>query len=71
MSEIRVQSSGKGVWAYLVNYGEPLMIFEHRSDMIRVELKRMNLEIVCGKELRQELEHFTTWKALLNIHLKN
>lgn len=44
------------------------MVCEQGSDMIIAELQRTNLEVLCGKDLRQELEYFTIWKALLNIH---
>lgn len=45
-----------------------LMIFEQRNDTIRAVLQRINLEVVCGKDLREGSEHFITWKALSNIH---
>lgn len=44
------------------------MVCEQGSDKIIAELERINLEVLCGKDLRQELEYFTIWKALLNIH---
>lgn len=47
-----------------------LHLISHRlgTDMTRTALQRSNLGVVCGKDLKQGLEHFTTWKALLNIH---
>lgn len=44
------------------------MIFEPRNDTIRAVLQQINLEVVCGKDLREGSEHFITWKALSNIH---
>lgn len=58
----------KGAWSYFINPGELLMVCEQESDMIIAELQRTNLEVLCGKDLRQELEYFTIWKTLLNIH---
>lgn len=57
-------------WAEFHEPQEPWMGLE-RELTIGTEIHRINLEVLCGKDLRQGLEHFTTWKALLNIHKKS
>lgn len=60
-------AAGAGARAWFGKQGS-LTVSGQGNEEIRAARPRVNSEVVCGKDFRDGSEHFTTWKALLNIH---